>query len=407
MFSARTFLSALLASVAFTQGLVQTPDGGTWGLKDAYKGAFKIGFSTQANRVFQNAPGSDIIKANAEVLLTETDLIWSSVEVQDGQYFWGDVDEYLDWADANGIEPIGHCLIWKGIGWMSSHPPNMSDADLQNLYLSRMQDYIKTVLGRYKDRIKRWVVVNEWFNLDAQIRQDWPYIKTLGLRGVEAAYTWAKQYGSPDNIFYHSENGLGSWEKTKGVSRYLRSLRAKGLKIDGIFFQGHQWHNQGPVTDALGAHTHVAVADMERSIKHWGKTGFKVVMSELDITVLPDGWDCCRNTSLAEYPLDQQAGMNPFANGMDLTTAKQQRAKWTEMFKMLLRQKDIITDVHMWGVSDKDSWYNKWPIRGRTDYPCLFNRQYEAKPQYYDLLRMAPNQPPAGTVIPLLRTSTT
>lgn len=35
---------------------LQFPDGSTWGLKDAYAGAFKIGISTFANKQFLNDP---------------------------------------------------------------------------------------------------------------------------------------------------------------------------------------------------------------------------------------------------------------------------------------------------------------------------------------------------------------
>jgi hypothetical protein len=52
------------------------------------------------------------------------------------------------------------------------------------------------------------------------------------------------------------------------------------------------------------------------------------------------------------------------------------------------------------------SWYNKWPIRTRKDYPTLFDRKHEPKPHFYDILRIAPNQPPEGTYIPDLPTAT-
>ena len=34
----------------------------------------------------------------------------------------------------------------------------------------------------------------------------------------------------------------------------------------------------------------------------------------------------------------------------------------------------------MWGVTDTDSWKNDFPMKGRTDYPLLFDRSYKAKP---------------------------
>lgn len=52
-----------------------------------------------------------LIVDNADVLLMETDLIWSSVEKSENVWFWDDVDEYLDFCEKNGLEPIGMCAL--------------------------------------------------------------------------------------------------------------------------------------------------------------------------------------------------------------------------------------------------------------------------------------------------------
>lgn len=50
----------------------------------------------------------------------------------------------------------GHCLLWKGIGWMTySKPKGISDDDLRQLYLTRIEDYIRTMLTRYKGVVLR------------------------------------------------------------------------------------------------------------------------------------------------------------------------------------------------------------------------------------------------------------
>ena len=47
---------------------------------------------------------------------------------------------------------------------------------------------------------------------------------------------------------------------------------------------------------------------------------------------------------------------------------------------MFIEHSDVITRVTAWGVHDGDSWKNNWPVRGRTDYPLLFDRNLEMKP---------------------------
>ncbi|NMB49550.1 MAG: endo-1,4-beta-xylanase, partial [Bacteroidales bacterium] len=41
---------------------------------------------------------------------------------------------------------------------------------------------------------------------------------------------------------------------------------------------------------------------------------------------------------------------------------------------------DKIDRVTVWGVNDGQSWRNYWPVGGRTDYPLLFDRNYQPKP---------------------------
>ena len=51
-----------------------------------------------------------------------------------------------------------------------------------------------------------------------------------------------------------------------------------------------------------------------------------------------------------------------------------------------LKHSDKINRVTFWGVMDKYSWLNDWPIKGRTNYPLLFDRNYQPKVAYERLL---------------------
>src|SRR5438270_833467 len=48
-----------------------------------------------------------------------------------------------------------------------------------------------------------------------------------------------------------------------------------------------------------------------------------------------------------------------------------------------------IQRVTFWGVTDADSWRNNWPVRGRTDYPLLFDRNGASKPAFEAVIRTA------------------
>lgn len=60
------------------------------------------------------------------------------------------------------------------------------------------------------------------------------------------------KYGTPDMTFYMSENSAWVVEKYQKVAQHLQAMRANGLKIDGMFMQGHIYENSGPIEGMIG-----------------------------------------------------------------------------------------------------------------------------------------------------------
>ena len=49
--------------------------------------------------------------------------------------------------------------------------------------------------------------------------------------------------------------------------------------------------------------------------------------------------------------------------------------RYADLFAVFLKHRGVVDRVTFWGVGDGDSWLNNWPMRGRTSYPLLFDRQ--------------------------------
>ena len=60
-----------------------------------------------------------------------------------------------------------------------------------------------------------------------------------------------------------------------------------------------------------------------------------------------------------------------------------------QFFNLFEKHADIVDRVTAWGVSDGDSWKNGFPIRGRKDYPLLFDRSYQPKPWVKEVIEEA------------------
>ena len=63
--------------------------------------------------------------------------------------------------------------------------------------------------------------------------------------------------------------------------------------------------------------------------------------------------------------------------------------RYSDLFSFFVKHKDDFLRVTMWGVYDGKNWLNDWPVRGRTSYPMLFDRDYQPKPAFYAVLKTA------------------
>ncbi len=81
-------------------------------------------------------------------------LYWRSLEREQGEWDHERVGEILDWCENHEIELKGHSLIWiQGAGvpaWSRKMP-----GDRQR------RDYVRRIVGEYRDRIRFWEVLNE------------------------------------------------------------------------------------------------------------------------------------------------------------------------------------------------------------------------------------------------------
>jgi len=80
--------------------------------------------------------------------------------------------------------------------------------------------------------------------------------------------------------------------------------------------------------------------------------------------------------------------LNPYVDGLPEEKMKELGNRYAEFFSLYLKHKDKIDRVTLWGVGDGDSWKNGFPVPGRTDYPLLFDRNYQAKPFIQDLIKL-------------------
>ncbi len=84
--------------------------------------------------------------------------------------------------------------------------------------------------------------------------------------------------------------------------------------------------------------------------------------------------------------------LNPYTEGLPDSVQQQLRDRYVELFELFKKHQDKIDRVTFWGLNDRQSWLNNFPIPGRRDYPLLFNRNNKPKPAFQGVLEVVERQ---------------
>ena len=276
-------------------------------------------------------------------------------------YHFDLADQFVAYGRKHHMFIVGHTLIWH-----SQLSPFVKNIQSRDSLLQFMTNHINTVAGRYDGKINSWDVVNEALNEDGTLRNS-IFLEKLGEDYIRIAFELAAR-AAPGAELYYNDYNIEQPLKRAGVIAMVKKLKASGTRIDGIGIQGH-WSIKGP-----------SLVDIENSILEYSALGLKVSFTELDLTCLPNPWDLTGADVNQNY--ENSPFMNPYPHGLPDSLQIKLANCYEGLFKLFIKHKDKIERVTFWGVNDGQSWLNNWPIKGRTNYPLLFDRNYKPKPAF-------------------------
>ena len=344
------------------------------GLKDAFEGDFLIGTAMNMPQITgRDTMAQPFIVKHFNSVTAENCMKWERIHPEPDMYEFTLADSMVAFAVRNNITVIGHVLVWH-----SQTPDWVFQDSLGNLLsrdalLERMRDHISTVVGRYRGKITGWDVVNEAVDEDGSLRQT-KWLQIIGEDYIEKAFQYAHE-ADPDAELYYNDYNNEERAKRSGVIPIIKNLQEKGIRIDGVGIQGH-WHLDSPDFTVV-----------DESISEYAALGMQVMLTEMEINVLPTpGWLYGADISkIAQY----SDSLNPYVEGLPDSVETQLNERYADLFRLLLKHREAVSRVTFWGLHDGYSWKNGWPIPGRTNYPLLFDRNYQPKPAYYAVIREA------------------
>jgi endo-1,4-beta-xylanase len=117
------------------------------------KGKLYFGAATDQGLLTRSgAKNAAIIEKNFGQVSPENSMKWQSLNSQKGSYNWGQADYLVNWATERNISIRGHTIVWHSqlAGWVN----NLKD---KAALTTAIQDHTKTVMGRWKGKIRGWV----------------------------------------------------------------------------------------------------------------------------------------------------------------------------------------------------------------------------------------------------------
>jgi len=333
-------------------------------LKESLGKYFFVGTSlNQWQSDGQDAAATAVVGQHFNAAVAENCMKSECLQPAEGVFDFRTADKFVDYCQQNRLTAFGHCLVWH------SQAPDWLFTDSYGHLVSReklaqrLRSHIATVVGHFKGKIHGWDVVNEAIEDDGSFRQS-PLYKILGEEFIDIAFEAAHK-ADPDAELYYNDYSMAGEKKREAVCRLVKRLKAKGLRVDAIGMQSHNGLD------------YPNLAEYEKSIDAFAACGVKVMVTELDINVLPNpqqfgGADVSQN-------FEYQQKLNPYTNGLPKEKVKELDERWLALFDIYYRHRHQISRINLWGIADHNSWLNGWPIAGRTNYPLLFDRQYQPK----------------------------
>ena len=363
-----TFICGLICLIGCANKLVSEPSN-KLSLGAHFKDLFYLGAAINENTILGLDPKSaTIVNREFNTITPENSLKWMFIQPKPNKFNFKAADKYVEMGLKNKMYIVGHALVWH-----AQLADFMQNIDNSAEARKHVDNHINRLVSRYKGKIDAWDVVNEAFEEDGSLRAS-VFYKNMGENYIEEVFRITEK-ADPDADLIYNDYNLYKPEKRAAVLKMVKNFKSNGTKINGVGVQAH-WDLKSP-----------SLEEIEQIILDIHAEGVSVSFTELDISVLPNPWEMVGAEVTQNFSkFEGDPKMNPYPNGLPDAVQEKLAKRYQDIFNLFVKHSDKINRVTFWGVMDKHSWLNDWPIKGRTNYPLLFDRDYQPKVAYERLL---------------------
>lgn len=331
-------------------------------LADTFKEEFFIGAALEPGQT--SGLSAELMKKQVNMVVAENAMKPASIQPIEGQFQWEQADRIVAFAKANGMAVRFHTLVWHNQvpDWFfldADGKPMVDETDAKKreankkLLLGRLDAHIRAIVGRYKEDIQYWDVVNEVIepaDPDGMRNSNW--YKITGTDYIETAFRAARDAGGPGIKLYINDYGTDDPRKRDRLYALVKEMLDKGVPIDGV---GHQTH--------ISIYS-PAILNIIDSMKKFKELGLDNQITELDMSLY--NWN----------------DRTDFGDQVPEEILRKQAERYKELFEALKSNKGLVSAVVFWGIADDHTWLSTFPVE-RTEAPLLFDKKLQAKPAFW------------------------
>lgn len=323
-------------------------------LAQVYAGKFPVGAAVEPWQL-ETAEGR-LLAWHFNSVVAENVMKPQSLQPVEGRFDFAAADRIVDFAARQGMKVRGHTLLWHEQTpdwfWQGADGTPASRA----LVLERLQQHIRTVVGRYRERVYAWDVVNEVIDPSQKncLRAD-NWFKYVGADYIDWAFRYAHE-SDPSARMFINDYDTTEPLKRECLLRIVKGLLDRGVPVHGI---GHQMHINIENPSAQ---------QVDDTLAQCARLGLENQITEMDMSFY--------TPSLSRLP------------GSEADLLARQRARFEELFNVFLAHPDV-TAVTFWGISDAHTWLNARQSSVTGDKPLLFDAEQQPKPAYWGVVNAA------------------
>ena len=334
----------------------------TKGLKDYYKNYFPIGVAVSP-QALKKEEESKLVLQQFNSITPENAMKMGPIHPKENEYNWKDADSIVAYAQHHHLKIRGHNLCWHNQTPRWLFIDSAGKTVSKEVLLQRLKEHITTVVSRYKGAIYAWDVVNEAISdkPDEYFRNSIWY-QVCGEEFVAKAFEYAHAADPKALLFYNDYNEINASKREK-IYKLVKGLKDAGIPIHGIGLQGH-WAINEP-----------SEGQLDSSIGRFAQLGLQLQVTELDISV---------------YPKEHNTRERKEEDSNTVFTGEKERRQmdvYKMCFTVFRKYKNVLSGITFWNISDRSSWLDNFPVRGRKDYPLLFDTELKPKKVFWEVVK--------------------